>query len=74
MSYPIDCLDSEKISHIKHNVSDIKKRIPNLIINLHNIKSSEELSLDDEIGFFIRNISVSISSIHNALRKTNISD
>jgi len=65
---------SKPCKYLKNNISDIKKRIPNFIIDLHNIRNSKTLLGNEDINFHIKMISTSISAIHSASEKVNTSD
>lgn len=65
---------SEPCKFLKSNISDIKKSVPNLVIDLHNIKNSKTLLNNEGINFHIKMILVSISAIHSTLENVNTSD
>jgi hypothetical protein len=65
---------SEPCKYLKTNISDIKKKIPNFIIDLYKIRKSKILLDKEDINFHIKNIFISISAIRSVLEKTNTSD
>jgi hypothetical protein len=65
---------SEPCKFLKTHISDIKKKIPNFIIDLHKIRNLKVLLDNQDINYHIRSIFVSILAIRLVLEKTNNSD